>query len=122
MTENEKTLFMKTVGKFVAQRIVAFVGPLNARVVELESKLANFRYAGVWSEGTRYQAGNFVTHDGSLFHCNLDTTNRPGKDPVAWSLCCKRGQDGRDAVHDERDDQSQPPRRLPTPPRHHVAT
>src|SRR5262245_6135423 len=102
MSPAEKTRFMQTVGKFIGERIGAAIRPLQTRISELEkdnaelkSKLANFRYAGVWNEGSKYEIGNFVTDGGSLFHCNHTTTNRPGKDP-AWTLVCKRGADGKD--------------------------
>ena len=88
--------------RFIGEKINAAIAPLRKEITELkincaelETKHRNFRYVGVWSPGTRYEAGNFCTHDGSLLHCNLDTSNRPGGD-VAWKLVCKRGADGKD--------------------------
>jgi len=55
-------------------------------------------FVGVY-DGTRtYQRGQIVTHGGSLWHCNTDTTAKPDTDDgaKAWTLCVKRGRDGRD--------------------------
>jgi len=51
-------------------------------------------YKGIWKEGT-YTKGNTVTTGGSLWHCNKDTTDKPGTSE-AWQLCAKKGTDGRD--------------------------
>jgi len=86
MTPQEQANFLKAVGQVIRQTVEELV----------ECRLGDFGYRGVWTEGSEYKRGNFVTHDGSLFHCNIDTKNRPGRDPVSWSLCVKRGQDGKD--------------------------
>ena len=80
--------FARALGTFVADRI----GPLQKRVAELEARIANFTYRGVWTEGEQYRLGNFVTHDGSLWHANANTEAKPGggKD---WQLAVKRGKD-----------------------------
>jgi hypothetical protein len=51
-------------------------------------------YVGVFKEGTTYQPGDMVTHGGSLWHANEETTAKPGEGP--YTLCVKRGRDGRD--------------------------
>jgi hypothetical protein len=51
-------------------------------------------YKGIWKEGA-YAKGNTVTTGGSLWHCNKDTTDKPGTSE-AWQLCAKKGTDGRD--------------------------
>jgi hypothetical protein len=92
-------------GGFISEKIAEAVAPLQRRIAELETKIfeletrtKNYRYLGTWADGARYEPGNFTTHDGSLWHCNRETTNRPGRDVGAWTLVCKRGQDGRDAL------------------------
>jgi hypothetical protein len=88
-------------GEFIAQKIREAVAPLQRRIAELETKQAKidgFRYIGTWADGARYEPGNFTTHDGSLWHCNRETTSRPGRDVGAWTLVCKRGADGKDAL------------------------
>jgi hypothetical protein len=52
-------------------------------------------YRGVFKEGTAYDAGDMVTHGGSLWHANETTKAKPGEGP--YTLCAKRGRDGRDA-------------------------
>jgi hypothetical protein len=73
---------------------------LADRIVVLEVQLAavqlrGFNYAGVWKVGEGYVAGCFVTHDGSLWHCNAETHDRPGTGSTAWVLAVKRGKDAR---------------------------
>ena len=84
-----KTL-MPAIGKFVESRMA----PLRQRIAELEAKTENFRYVGVYETGNDYHAGNFVTHSGSLWHCQADTSSTPGTD-ATWTLCVKRGKNGR---------------------------
>ena len=50
--------------------------------------------AGVWTE-REYAAGDGVTHGGSFFIAQADTTEKPGKSDL-WRLAVKRGADGRD--------------------------
>jgi hypothetical protein len=65
---------------------------LEKRIDELESK--PFAYDGPHESGKAYRKGVFVTHDGSVWHCNYATTVRPGDGP-AWTLAVKRGRDAR---------------------------
>lgn len=55
---------------------------------------------GVWTERT-YQAGDSVSHGGSLFIAQVETTAKPGKSDD-WRLAVKRGADGRDWRPDEK--------------------
>jgi hypothetical protein len=64
------------------------------RLEALEAKQAEhvgIKYLGVFAEGTEYSLGNFVTHAGSLWHCETRTKSRPGSDGC-WKLATKRGQ------------------------------
>jgi len=49
------------------------------------------QYLGVWREGSIYNKGSFVTHQGSLWHANEADMARPGGDS-AWTLAVKRGR------------------------------
>jgi hypothetical protein len=60
----------------------------EARIAELEANL--FEYAGVWRDG-EYRRGQFVTHQGGIFHCNERTTARPGTNKQ-WQLAVKSGR------------------------------
>ena len=73
----------------------AIIKKLEARVDELESR-GNMKYCGVHKGGTVYYLGNFVTHGGSLWHCNTPTLDVPGTSD-AWTLAAKRGSDGTNA-------------------------
>jgi hypothetical protein len=88
----------EALGAWVAQKIADAVNPLLARLAEVEKRTKAFRHIGIWRDGMQCEAGNFITHDGSVWHCNFDTASRPGKDVGAWTLVCKRGQDGKDAL------------------------
>jgi hypothetical protein len=49
--------------------------------------------AGVWRGGGHYKAGNFVSHQGSLWMAQCDSWNeRPG-DSGSWRLVAKAGKD-----------------------------
>jgi hypothetical protein len=52
-------------------------------------------YRGVHVPGRLYERGDCVTADGSVFHCNADTTTAPGNAAGAWTLAVKRGKDAR---------------------------
>ena len=67
---------------------------LLARIADLESRMSEFQYCGVWHDGA-YKRGNFVTHDGSVWHCYVDTCEKSGTDATAWTLAVKHGNDAR---------------------------
>ena len=55
-------------------------------------------YKGVYDRDSDYQKGDFVTADGSMWHCNEPVSGeRPGKGSEAWSLAVKHGRDLRAA-------------------------
>jgi len=60
-----------------------------------EIKTAIVLDAGVWKEGKDYAAGDAVSHGGSLFIAQANTTAKPGASDD-WRLAVKRGNDGRD--------------------------
>lgn len=65
---------------------------LEARIATLET--SPLHYDGPHETGKVYDKGVFVTHDGSVWHCNYKTASRPGEGP-AWTLAVKRGKDAR---------------------------
>lgn len=66
------------------------VAPLSARLATIEAK-GWPEYMGVHQVGRTYLRGQFVTHDGSLWHANRETVTRPpGGD---WTLAAKKGTD-----------------------------
>lgn len=66
------------------------------RVKEFVHKTAVQIQRGVYVEGKSYEPGDVVTWGGSQWHCNEETTTRPGDGLKAWTLIVKRGRDGRD--------------------------
>jgi hypothetical protein len=80
----------------IADALIGYVqrclAPMQERIAELER--TPLRYDGPFEGEKTYQRGTFVTHGGSLWHCNHETTDRPGDTP-AWVLAVKRGKDAR---------------------------
>lgn len=57
-------------------------------------KLGVPSYVGVYQDGQTYQRGDLVTWSGSMWHCNTETTVKPGESK-AWTLCVQRGREGK---------------------------
>ena len=83
-------------GSFDISDLVELTAALERRVADLETR-PTMSYCGVWKEGAAYQRGDFVTHDGSVWHAWQQTAERPGTSE-AWQLAVKRGRDARDAA------------------------
>lgn len=85
--------------KALADLVVAVFRPrlhdMRKRIEALENA-RTLSYEGTAQAGREYEKGMFVTHQGSLWHCNEKTIAQPGHGP-AWTLAVKRGKDGRDA-------------------------
>ena len=80
---------------FVAREVASLRSEFELRVKLLEQKGA-LEYAGTFEPGRQYVRGNFVTHFGSLWHCNGATKESPGGGSPNWTLAAKRGKDGKD--------------------------
>lgn len=52
-------------------------------------------FEGVYQEGKTYQTGQLATWAGATWHCNEETTTKPGESKH-WTLMVKRGRDGKD--------------------------
>lgn len=58
-------------------------------------------YKGVYDKDAEYQAGDMVTQDGSVWHCNAAVAGeKPGGNEF-WTLAVKRGRDGKDATRED---------------------
>jgi hypothetical protein len=77
------------IGKFVGKAIK----PLQDKIEELENR--PFKFVGVWTQGMELVPGNVCSYAGSMWHCNEPTSSKPGTGPE-FSLCVKRGRDGKD--------------------------
>jgi hypothetical protein len=76
--------------------LLAFTGKDLDYSVELGFPVMIYR--GVFTEGS-YSKGDTVTWGGSLWHCDADTTeSKPGDGSKDWTLCAKKGRDGKDGV------------------------
>lgn len=69
---------------------------LEKRIAELENR-KSFEYCGTWDAETVYQADDFVTFGGSMWHTDQRTRGvRPGTgQDNPWQLCVKHGRDAR---------------------------
>lgn len=82
-------------GRAIGELVRDSIAPLRERIEALEAKVGEgISYQGPHEVDKVYQPGNFVTHDGSLWHCNYKTATKPG-DGAAWTLAVKRGRDAR---------------------------
>jgi hypothetical protein len=89
---------VETIGPVIRESIAAAIAPLVARLDKLEAQQAAWKYVGVWSAEREYQANNWTTHDGSVWHALRDSKGaRPGDGGDSWKLAVRRGQDGKDA-------------------------
>jgi len=55
----------------------------------IEAHERQFSYFGSFEIGKTYAKGNFVSHQGSIWHCEQQTTQRPGGGNVCWRLAVK---------------------------------
>jgi hypothetical protein len=70
----------------------------NGKVIVSERKTSITIYRGVWLHGREYNRGDMATRDGSVWHCEAEsTTVEPGNGKPEWKLAVKRGNQGRDA-------------------------
>jgi hypothetical protein len=54
------------------------------------------KYQGVFQHGKAYDPGDTVSFGSHLWHCNEATVVAPGESVKAWTLCVKKGRDGKD--------------------------
>lgn len=62
-----------------------------------ELQLPTMIYRGVFKDGGAYLPGDMVTWAGSLWHCDAETSDKPGEGAKSWTLAAKKGRDGKDA-------------------------
>lgn len=95
MSVLDKDEFVRGIALFVDDEIRRRMEPLMKRIEELEA-LPKLKYVGTWSDGKNYDEGNFVTHQGSLWHCDAKSGGRMPGTSDDWTLCVKHGRDARD--------------------------
>jgi hypothetical protein len=63
-------------------------------------KVGRLFHQGPWKEDADYIAGDTVSIGGSMWHCNVDgTKERPGEGSKDWTLCVKKGRDGKPGMN-----------------------
>ena len=82
----------------VPEGVIEAVGALTAlasAVPDIRKCVPTFR--GIWKSKTPYARGSICTYGGSMWHSNEDDNlDKPGSSDT-WTLCVKRGRDGRNA-------------------------
>jgi hypothetical protein len=84
----------RLVREFVDREIAKLRADIDLRLQTIENAGAT-AYQGTYDPDRQYSKGQFVTHNGSLWHANELTRARPGDGPD-WTLAVKRGRDSRD--------------------------
>ncbi len=82
--------------EFDGDRTVLLKVARGSRVKSWPIVLPFMRQQGVYQEGHTYTTGDVVTWGGSQWHCEAETTTKPGDGSKAWTLVVKRGRDGKD--------------------------
>jgi hypothetical protein len=97
---------MKGMAPVISDYIHGQLQPVADRLIALEAEVAGLRveskklvargviYRGVYASADEYKRGDLVTFDGSMWHANEETRERPGKSS-AWTLAVKRGRDAK---------------------------
>lgn len=70
----------------------------GSEVKQFTFKVPVMIYQGVYQIGEKYQVGDVVTWAGGMWHCNLDTENKPGDGNPEWTLAVKRGRSAKEPV------------------------
>lgn len=63
------------------------------QTLEFRHVLATMIYRDIYREGVTYERGDVVTWAGAMWHCNEETTEKPGDGSKAWTLAVKKGRD-----------------------------
>jgi hypothetical protein len=81
----------------VLTSVLMVMGDLRRLTAKVDSH-GSFEYRGVHQEGAIYRKGDFVTHNGSLWHANRPTVETPGEGNSTrddWQLAVRKGKDGK---------------------------
>jgi integrin beta 3 len=80
--DGERTFFLRAVRGIDSKPLGEFIVPVQI-------------YRNVWLASKRYERGDVVTWAGSMWHANKTTTEKPGEGSKDWTLCVKKGGDGK---------------------------
>ena len=85
----------------IGEAIGRSLAPLVERIDKLEA--GGVKYLGTWQRDKDYPVGSLVSYGGSLWHANVMSRGHKPSDAEMpaigrlWTLCVKRGRDGKDA-------------------------
>jgi hypothetical protein len=90
----EISAIVEGVAECVREYVERKLNPLIARLDAVEKATAAFKFCGVWNAARAYQRGNFVSHSGAMWHCEVDSAvgAKPGDGGDSWRLTVKSGQ------------------------------
>jgi chitodextrinase len=81
---------VKSLAPVIGDFVLAAITPLKERIKAIEAR-PTLCYLGIWDASRTYQPGSFVTHSGSVWHADVQSTGiRPGEGGF-WKLAVKRG-------------------------------
>lgn len=80
-------------------RVIVFRLSSGDRKREFRFTTASAIYRGFYRDGSTYERGDLATWNGSVWHCNVETTDKPGDGSKFWTLAVKKGRDGRDGIN-----------------------
>lgn len=93
LTQREQMIY-KDVVEVVGDVLAEALKQRDTRIAALEARLAKLEeskrlsYRGVFAPAEKYDAGDYVTHGGSLWCCLRDTYDMPGRS-ASWRLAVK---------------------------------
>lgn len=93
---------------FDGQRTFTFKMQRGEVVKEFQFDVPMMIYRGIYQKDAAYHPGDCVTWSGSLWHCQAETTEKPGEKTAGWKLCVKSGRDGKDGMRGERGERGAP--------------
>lgn len=86
--------FDDVAAEFDGDRTLTLKMTSGLRVKSWDFQLPYLKYQGVFTEGKSYVPGDAVTWGGSMWHCQAETSAKPGESKD-WLLCVQRGREGK---------------------------
>jgi len=92
-TREQIDALCKGLAPAIKQYVERELAPVLSKIAELEQRTL---YAGVYKPDKKFKAGNFCTHKGSLWHCDMSVQGvAPGdgdRGASYWTLAVKAGR------------------------------
>jgi len=81
--------------EYDGERTFKFTFARGKQAKEFQFVMPVLVYRGVFKESQNYARGDVATYDGSAWHCEKSTTDKPGVGSPDWRLMVKHGRDGK---------------------------